>query len=696
MIGRPVALIPLFAQLDSLPNIGPKIAKSLNQIGVEYPRDLILHFPYTVIDRCHRDTIQNAQTNQVVTVLVTVLNHRPPANKRTTYRVDVEDKKRKFQVVFFNSNQHYLKRMLPIGEQRVISGKLEEFNGFPQIVHPDYIEVTENSEKIPKFESVYHLTEGVSQKVIQKIQKTLLKQLPNLPEWIESEKKSKEGWLDWKTAIEIAHTPRQTRDINLEFPARTRLSYDELFAHQLTLALIRKYQSRSNGQKTVGTGQLRNCIIKNLPFNLTHDQIEAISEITTDMALPLKMNRMLQGDVGSGKTIVAFMALLTTVEAGGQGVLMAPTEVLAYQHYQTLKPYAERTSVALEILTGHDTGKKRTTKLKALLNGKIDILVGTHSVFQQDVSFCNLRLAIVDEQHKFGVSQRLSLRKKGNATDVLVMTATPIPRSLALSHYGDLDISILKEKPAGRKMIKTAMISFTRMNEIIDRLSKAIRDGQQCYWVCPLIEESEKIDLTSATERHTKLCNIFDSKIVGLVHGQMLPAEKNTAFSKFQTGETKLLVSTTVIEVGVDVPEASIMIIERAEQFGLAQLHQLRGRVGRGHIQSSCILLYQPPLSDVAYQRLDTLRKTEDGFRIAETDLKLRGAGDLIGTVQAGLPRFRIADPRRQLGLMESAQIDARKLIGKDPHLESPRGRAARTLLYLFSQEEVIHLLSVG
>ena len=521
MIGRPVALIPLFSQLESLPNVGPRITKSFTQISVERPRDLIYHFPYTVIDRSHCDTIRYAKTNQVVTVLVTVLNHRSPANKRATYRIDVEDAEKKFQVVFFNSNQDYLKRILPIGEQRIISGKLEEFNGLRQIVHPDYIEMVENSGKIPKLEPVYHLTEGISQKLIHKIQRALLEKLPNLPEWISPEKKSTEGWMDWKSAVEIAHTPRQIHEIKLEFPARTRLAYDELFAHQLTLALVRKYRSRSKGRITEGTGKLQKCIIKNLPFDLTQDQIKAISEITTDMARPLKMNRMLQGDVGSGKTIVAFMALLSSVEAGGQGVLMAPTEVLAYQHYQSLKPYAKSVSIALEILTGHDSGKKRANKLKKLLNGEIDILVGTHSVFQQDVTFCDLRLAIVDEQHKFGVSQRLSLRKKGNATDVLVMTATPIPRSLALSHYGDLDISMLKEKPAGRKKIKTAMISFSRITEIIERLRNAIQGGKQCYWVCPLLEESEKVELISAIERYNKLCNIFDEKVVGLVHGKM-------------------------------------------------------------------------------------------------------------------------------------------------------------------------------
>ncbi len=408
------------------------------------------------------------------------------------------------------------------------------------------------------------------------------------------------------------------------------------------------------------------------------------------------MNRLLQGDVGSGKTLVAFMALLVAVEAGGQGVMMAPTEILARQHLEGLRPLAEEAGVVLEILTGRDKGSERKAKLQALSRGDIHILVGTHAVFQGDVVFHNLRLAIVDEQHRFGVRQRMELSKKGQGADVLVMTATPIPRSLALAQYGDMDVSVLDEKPPGRKPIKTAITSTQRMDEVVDHLRRAIAEGRQCYWVCPLVDESEVSDLTAAEERFKRLRALLGDDVVGLVHGQMPPAEKDAAMAAFQSGQTKVLVATTVIEVGVNVPNATIMVIERAEIFGLAQLHQLRGRVGRGEGASTCLLMYQPPLSEGGRKRLEVLRETEDGFRIAETDLQMRGAGDLIGTAQSGLPKFRIADLERQAGLMAVAQSDARALLSADPKLTTDRGQAARVLLWLMKQDQAIRLISVG
>ena len=408
------------------------------------------------------------------------------------------------------------------------------------------------------------------------------------------------------------------------------------------------------------------------------------------------MNRLLQGDVGAGKTLVAFVAMLRAVEAGGQSVMMAPTEILARQHLEGLQPLAEDAGVVLELLTGRDKGSERAAKLAALERSDIQILVGTHAVFQPDVVFADLRLAVIDEQHRFGVRQRLELGRKGEAADVLVMTATPIPRSLSLAQYGDMDVSVLDEKPAGRKPIKTALVNTTRMEEVIDRLRAVIAEGRQCYWVCPLVEESETLDLTAAEERFKHLRAALGEGTVGLVHGQMPPAEKDAAMALFQSGQTKVLVATTVIEVGVNVPNATIMVIERAEIFGLAQLHQLRGRVGRGDAASTCLLLYQAPLSESGRRRLDVLRETEDGFRIAETDLEVRGAGDLIGTAQSGLPRFRIADLEKQGGLMAIAQTDARRLLMEDPKLTSPRGAAARMLLWLMRQEEAIRLISVG
>jgi len=433
-----------------------------------------------------------------------------------------------------------------------------------------------------------------------------------------------------------------------------------------------------------------------LPYQSTAAQTRAIAEISADMAAPLRMNRLLQGDVGAGKTLVAFMALLVAVEAGGQGVMMAPTEILARQHIEGLAPLARDAGIRLALLTGRDKGAERREKLAALAAGEIDVLVGTHAVFQKDVVFHDLRLSVIDEQHRFGVRQRLELGQKGVAVDVLVMTATPIPRSLALAHYGDMDVSVLDEKPPGRKPITTALVATERLDEVVAHLARAVADGRQAYWVCPLVEESEVVDLIAAEDRFQRLRAALGEGVVGLVHGQMPPAEKDAAMAAFQRGDTQVLVATTVIEVGVNVPNATIMVIERAEIFGLAQLHQLRGRVGRGSQQSTCLLLYQAPLGEGGRKRLTTLRDTEDGFRIAEVDLEMRGAGDLIGTAQSGLPRFRVADLERQAGLMAIAQSDARKLLADDPALTSPRGQAARLLLWLMEQDQAIRLISVG
>ncbi|HBB85227.1 MAG TPA: ATP-dependent DNA helicase RecG, partial [Sulfitobacter sp.] len=479
-------------------------------------------------------------------------------------------------------------------------------------------------------------------------------------------------------------------------PARERLAYDELLAHQVTLALARQNERRKKGRASLGDGRLQQRVLKSLLYSPTGAQRRAIEEITADMALDTRMNRLLQGDVGAGKTLVAFMALLRAVEAGGQAVLMAPTEILARQHLMGLQPLAEQAGVVLEILTGRDKGAERRAKLAALERGDIQILVGTHAVFQADVSFGDLRLAVVDEQHRFGVRQRLELGRKGRLADVLVMTATPIPRSLALAQYGDMDVSVLDEKPPGRQPIRTALVSTGRMDEVIDRMRHAIEEGRQCYWVCPLVEESEVSDLTAAEDRFKRLRAALGEGVVGLVHGQMPPADKDAAMRAFQAGETKVLVATTVIEVGVDVPNATIMVVERAEIFGLAQLHQLRGRVGRGEGASTCLLMYQAPLSETGRQRLEVLRESEDGFVIAETDLKMRGTGDLIGTAQSGVPRFRVADLERQAALMAVAQSDARKLLTDDPTLEGPRGKAVRLLLWLMRQDEAIRFISVG
>jgi len=696
MSGRPEQLFPLFAGLETLDGVGPKTAQTLAQSGVESPRDVLFGLPYAVVDRRRRDTINGADLPTTLTVEVTIGTHRPARNKGGAYRVHVEDSQTDFQLVFFHARGDYLKKQLPEGARRVVSGKLELFDGVAQMVHPDHMLPVEQSKQIPEFEPVYHLTQGVTQKTAYKAARSALTRAPKLAEWIDPAQLAQKSWPDWLSAVDAAHNPKGADDVAAFAPARERLAYDELFAHQLTLALARQTERKARGVVSVATGVLQSRVLSNLPYRPTGAQTRAIDEISADMASNARMNRLLQGDVGAGKTLVAFMALLVAVEAGGQGVMMAPTEILARQHLEGLRPMAEEAGVVLEILTGRDKGAERKAKLEALKRGDIQILVGTHAVFQSDVEFRALRLAIVDEQHRFGVRQRMELSEKGRGADVLVMTATPIPRSLALAQYGDMDVSVLDEKPPGRKPIKTAVVSTQRMDEVVDHLRRAIEEGRQCYWVCPLVDESEVSDLTASEERFKRLRAILGEGVVGLVHGQMPPVEKDAAMTAFQEGRTKVLVATTVIEVGVNVPNASIMVIERAEIFGLAQLHQLRGRVGRGEADSTCLLMYQPPLSEGGRKRLEVLRETEDGFRISETDLQMRGAGDLIGTAQSGLPKFRIADLERQAGLMAVAQSDARALLNADPGLNSVRGQAARVLLWLMKQDQAIRLISVG
>jgi ATP-dependent DNA helicase RecG len=696
MSGRPEILFPLFAEPETLEGVGPRTARHLAGLDIAKPRDLVFTLPWSGVDRRRRTTVQGAEFPQVVTVEVTVGRHSAPQRRGGPYRVHVEDAATAFQLVFFHARDDHLRRILPTGARRVVSGKVELFDGMAQMVHPDHVLPPGQAGEIPAFEPVYPLTGGVTQRIMGKAVQAALARAPDLPEWIDPVQKAQAGWPDWREAVRQAHAPATHADLSPAAPARERLAYDELMAHQLTLALARSKLRRSRGRATVGTGQRQARVLEALPYTPTGAQTRAIAEIAADMACDRRMSRLLQGDVGAGKTLVALKALLIAVEAGGQGVLMAPTEILARQHLQALRPLAEAAGVVIEILTGRDKGAERRAKLDALKAGDIGILVGTHAVFQRDVDFADLRLAIVDEQHRFGVRQRLELGQKGQGADMLVMTATPIPRSLALAQYGDMDVSLLDEKPPGRKPIKTALVSTGRLDEVVDHLRAAIAEGRQAYWVCPLVEESEAVDLSSAGERFKRLRAALGEAAVGLVHGQMPPEEKDAAMARFQRGETAVLVSTTVIEVGVDVPNATIMVIERAESFGLAQLHQLRGRVGRGAAASTCLLMYQPPLSEGGERRLATLRETEDGFRIAEVDLEMRGAGDLIGTAQSGLPRFRIADVEGQAALMAVAQTDARKLLADDAELAGERGQAARILLWLTEQDQAIRMIGAG
>ena len=696
MSGRPEVLFPLFGEITGLAGIGPKTAQALEQIDIIAPRDLAFTLPHSVIDRRLRGTVRDAVLPGIVTVEVEVGAHRPPRSKGGAYRITVQDAETAFQVVFFHARAEYLARLLPTGQRRIVSGRVEMFDGMAQMVHPDHVLRREEAETLPLFEPVYPLTAGLTLKVMTRAAADAVDRLPDLAEWIDPSQKARAGWPDWRDALRKAHAPESLADISPAAPARMRLAYDEFLAHQLTLALARAHRRRAKGRVSTGGGVLRDKVLAALPYRPTRAQLRAMDEISADMASHERMNRLLQGDVGSGKTLVAFMTLLVAVESGGQGVMMAPTEILARQHLEGLQPLAKSAGVVLALLTGRDKGSERQAKLAALARGDIHILVGTHAVFQKDVHFHDLRVAIVDEQHRFGVRQRMELGRKGEKADVLVMTATPIPRSLALAQYGDMDVSILDEKPPGRKPVRTALVSLERTEEVVSHLRGAIGEGRQAYWVCPLVEESEAVALTAAEQRFRTLRAALGEDAVGLVHGQLPPAEKDAAMAAFVAGRTSVLVATTVIEVGVNVPNATIMVIEQAERFGLAQLHQLRGRVGRGDKPSTCLLLYQPPLGETGLKRLTTLRETEDGFRISEVDLEMRGAGDLIGTAQSGLPRFRIADMERQADLMGIAQSDARALLNGDPGLSGPRGRAARVLLWLMRQDEAIRLISIG
>lgn len=696
MSGRPEILFPLFADLKTLKGVGPRTAESFGRMDIVRPKDLLFTLPSGGIDRRLREDISGVPTGTVVTIPVQILRHDKPSQKGRPYRILSEVGTTTITLVWFHAQESYLEKLAPVGSAQIISGKLELFDGHAQIVHPDHVVPIGQTGQIPDFEPMYPLTSGITQRQISKAAQAALALAPKLEEWIDEPLMRREGWPGWRDALQQSHEPDGSAALSPNHPSRKRLAYDEFFAHQLTLALARARQIRSGGRSVQGTGVLRKKVLESLDFPLTGAQERATEEILSDLAAKSRMYRLLQGDVGSGKTLVAFLALLAVAEAGGQGVMMAPTEILARQHAESLQDLASTAGLRLEVLTGRDGGLARKSKLGDLAEGKIDILVGTHAVFQPDVHFADLRLAIVDEQHRFGVRQRLELGQKGDRVDVLVMTATPIPRSLALTQYGDMDVSILDEKPPGRKPVQTALVSAEKLGNVVAHLKKAVAEGRQAYWVCPLVDESETVDLVAAEERFRMLRAVLGDEVVGLVHGQMPAEQKDRAMAGFVAGNTKVLVATTVIEVGVNVPNASIMVIEQAENFGLAQLHQLRGRVGRGAAQSTCLLLYHPPLNETATRRLQLLRETEDGFKIAEEDLLIRGAGDMIGTAQSGIPRFRIGNLEQQAGLMRTAQNDARSLLAIDPDLTSKRGRAARVLLWLLEQDKALKLLQVG
>ncbi len=693
---RPAILFPLFAETRTLPGVGPKIEKLITRVAGPRLVDLIFDLPKGIIDRTYRPNVADAEEERIATLTVTVLDHLPSRVRSQPYRVRCSDDSALIELVFFHSHADYLLRTLPKGSKRIVSGRIERFQGRLQMPHPDYVVEPGGTDTFPLHEPVYALTEGLPAKSLWRAIQAALEKVPSMPEWIDPSMKRQRAWPSLPDALHAVHAPSREADLAPLTPARERLAYDELLANQLALLLIRARVRGPKGRALKGDGHLRRKAIAALPFQLTSAQIQAVAEIDADMAASTRMLRLLQGDVGSGKTIVALLALLNAVEAGTQGAFMAPTEILARQHFANLAPLAEAAGVRLSILTGRERNTPRDETLLALRDGKIDILVGTHALFSEDVEFHDLGLAVVDEQHRFGVHQRMLLQAKGGTlADVLVMTATPIPRTLALTAYGDMDVSRLEGRLPGRQAVETRVMNAERFEEIVAHLRRAIASGARAYWVCPLVEESEKIDLAAAEDRARTLRETLGTN-VGLVHGRMRPGERDDAMAQFKTGATTVLVATTVIEVGVDVPEATIMVVEHAERFGLAQLHQLRGRVGRGGARSSCLLLYQAPLGEIAKARLKIMRETDDGFIIAEEDLRLRGAGELLGVRQSGLPEFRLADLAVHGDLLSAARDDARLLLQRDRELQTKRGEAARTLLYLFGRDEAVRYLRTG
>ncbi|WP_049735506.1 ATP-dependent DNA helicase RecG [Rhizobium ecuadorense] len=700
---RPAILDPLFSPISGLPGVGPKIAELLVKLlGRETPEDcrvidLIFHAPFSLIDRRNQPGIARAPQGAIVTITARVDRHQvPPRGKSNVpYRVFLHDETGELTLVFFRGQAAWLEKQLPVDAEVTVSGKVDWFNGRASMVHPDYIVRADEAENLPLVEPIYPLTAGLSPKTLRKIIDGALPRFPELPEWIDLALAQKQGLPAIRDSFHMLHEPRDPADIDPQAPARRRLAYDEFLAGQLSLSLVRQRLRKVAGQPVLATGEISGKILKSLPFSLTSSQNEAIAEVLKDMAGAERMLRLLQGDVGSGKTLVALMAMAAVIESGGQAVLMAPTEILARQHHATISKFAASAGLGIEVLTGRTKGREREEILERIASGAAQIIIGTHALFQDSVSYAKLMLAVVDEQHRFGVHQRLRLTAKGISPHMLVMTATPIPRTLVLAAFGDMDVSKLTEKPAGRKPIQTITVPMERTGEIVGRLQGALAEGKKAYWICPLVEESEELDLMSAEERHATLVSALGPDI-GLIHGRMSGPEKDAAMMAFKNGETRLLVATTVVEVGVDVPDATIMVIEHAERFGLAQLHQLRGRVGRGDEASTCILLYKGPLGETGHARLSIMRETEDGFRIAEEDLKLRGEGELLGTRQSGTPGFRIASLEAHADLLEIARKDAAYLIERDPELTSERGQAIRTLLYLFRRDEAIRFLRAG
>lgn len=695
------SLQPLMAGLQTLNGVGGRVEELLAKLlarpfGPPRVADLLWHLPSGYVDRRLSPSLANVQPGSVATVRAVVKKYRMPAAgvAGAPLRVICEDDGGSLDIVFFHGDRRQVQRMLPLGEVRIFSGRVERYGERLQMAHPDYVLNEAQGAALPQVEPVYPLTLGVTQRLLRKLIDQALDRLPDLPEWLDDALLKERGWHGFGEALSLLHRPQSADDLALWPAARDRLAFDEVFSAQLALQLTRKRQRSLPGRSLLSAGRFANAIRATLPYSLTASQESALAEIKADMAKATPMLRMLQGDVGSGKTVVAALTLAEAVEAGAQAALMAPTDVLARQHLETLQPLFDAAKISVGYLSGREQGRARKKLLAALASGEIPVLAGTHALFQDDVQFHDLGLVVIDEQHRFGVGQRLALQEKAKdaKADVLAMTATPIPRTLLMTVHGDIDVSRLTEKPAGRKPILTRVVPFERMDEMTSGLGRALSEGAQAYWVCPSVESGVRQEVAAAEERAAHLRQLFGER-VGLVHGQMPGAEKDAAIRAFAEGDTRVLVATTVIEVGVNVPNATIMIIENAEMFGLAQLHQLRGRVGRGAKASSCILLYRGPLSETAKTRLDTMRQVDDGFVIAEEDLRLRGGGEFLGARQSGDPGFRLAPWPQAAELIEVANAQARYLLAQDSGLTSEKGHASRACLRIFDRAEAVKLV---
>ena len=702
---RPAEIFQLFASTTSLAGVGVKLASVLEKRVGQHVIDVLRHLPIGLIDRSQRPSLTDVNDGAIATFDILVIKHdQPPRGVRRPYRVFCENETGALELVFFHAHDDYVAKQLPIGERRLISGRVELFQGRVQMAHPDHILPPSQASKMPVFEPVYPLTAGLTPKILRRTIAEALTRIPDLPEWIPPAIMQQHGWPDFATAMRAVHAPQSTADLLPTSPVRARLAFDELLANQLAIRMVRHSAAEAKpGRAYCGDGHITRKLRASLPYEMTGAQNRAIDEITSDQAKPKRMLRMLQGDVGSGKTLVALWAMQNAMEAGAQAALLAPTEVLARQHHASIQAMLAPLDIEIGLLLGQGRGSanaktgaanlpvvSRKDTLEKLADGSLSLVVGTHALLSESVAFHDLGLAVVDEQHRFGVRQRILLGEKGAHVDVIVMTATPIPRSLAMTAYGDLDHSHLDEKPLGRLLIDTRVMPSDRLADVISSLSRALSEGKRAYWICPLVEESDKLDIAAAEDRFAALASALPNITVVLAHGKMKAGERDSAMQAFRDGTAQLLVATTVVEVGVDVPEASIIIIEHAERFGLAQLHQLRGRVGRSAQQSSCLLIYYGALSETAAKRLGVMRDTNDGFVIAEKDLELRGPGEFLGQRQSGMPEFVLADLAAHRDLLSLARNEAGWI------LEQNSQSHMNLLLSLFERDSAVKFLASG